>query len=166
MSRLYLLDTNVFSAWVDVRHARHVAVVDRVAALGESYIFLSTVTVSEVEFGLALPHSLDIAMVAAIRQGLNRFQVLELDRHVGEPYGVIRAWLVAHYGPKDRRRKLRSLSDLADQATDRELGIEENDLWLASQAIATDAILLTGDRMNRIVDAATATQRSLRIERW
>lgn len=91
MSKLNLLDTNAFTIWVDGQHARHAAVVDRAASLGTSYIFISTITIGEVEYGLALPHNLGNDLVTVIRQGLKRFQVLELNRHVGEVYGTLRA---------------------------------------------------------------------------
>lgn len=167
MSQIHLLDTNVLRAWVDGDHERHGAVVSQIESLGDSYVFLSAVTVAEVEFGLALPHRLGAALVGEIRLALQRFPVLEIDRHVGEPYGRLRAWLVKHYAPKSRRRKLRSLSELTDPVTDLELGIQENDLWLSSQAIATDSILVTDDKkMDRIVEAARATEHGLRCLRW
>ena len=83
------------------------------------------------------------------------FPVLELDRHVAEPYGAMRSWLVQNYAPAQQRR-LRSLSQLADPVTDRTLGVQENDLWLASQAVANDAVLVTTDRMTHIREAACA----------
>jgi predicted nucleic acid-binding protein len=167
VSRIHLLDTNVLRSWVDGNHARHAAVLARVGKLGDPYIFLSVVTVAEVESGLARPHRLTAQLVGEIRQALRRFQVLEIDRHACEPYGRMRAWLLGRYAPRIRRGKLRSLSELADPVTDLQLGIQENDLWLASQAVATDSVLVTGDqKMRRLVDAATATGDELRLANW
>ena len=166
MSRIHLLDTNILRAWVDGEHARHDDVVSRVKGLGDTFVFLSVVTIAEVEYGLALPHSLDAETVSRIRRALLRFSPLGIDRHVAEPYGKLRAWLVGRYAPKARRGKLRSISRLTELASDSELGIQENDLWLASQAIATDSTLVTGDEMVHIVEAAGETGQRLRLERW
>jgi predicted nucleic acid-binding protein len=166
MSRIHLLDTNILRAWVDGEHEHHDAVVDRVRKLGDALVFLSVVTIAEVEYGLARPHRLDAEVVAKIRGALVRFSPLEIDQFVTEPYGQLRAWLVDRYAPKGRRSKVRSISQLRDPTTDLELGIQENDLWLASQAIATDSILVTGDQMARIVEAAHGTGQDLRLERW
>lgn len=166
MSRIHLLDTNVLRAWVDGAHERLEATVARVAELGKTFVFLSAITVGEVEFGLARPHRLEEKQVAAIRSALSNFAIMAVDSHVAVPYGKLRAWLLEQYGPKDRRTKLRSLVQLSDPATDLELGIQENDLWLASQAIATDAVLVTGDKMERIVEAAAQTGQHLYFARW
>ncbi len=90
------------------------------------------------------------------------FPVLEISRYVAEPYGAMRSWLVQRFAPV-RQRRLRSLSQLADPVTDLALGIQENDLWLASQALANDAVLVTVDRMTHIREAALATGMELHV---
>lgn len=165
MSRIHLLDTNVFSAWVNGEHERHAAVVEKAAELGDSFVYLSAVTVAEVQYGLACPHRLTAEIVGQIQQALLQFPVLDIDRHVGEPYGELRAWLRAKYAPKKKR--LRSLAQLEDTVNDMDLQIQENDLWLASQAIATDSILVTEDQGVEVIrEAAEATGCSLLTTRW
>lgn len=166
MSHIHLLDTNALRAWIDGDHPRHANMVKNVGNWGDAFVFLSAVTVAEVEFGLARPHSLATQIVGKIRAALLRFPVLEIDRHVGEPYGKLRAWLVERYAPKGQRKKLRSLTQLTDPISDLALGIQENDLWLASQAIATEAVLVTGDRLERILEAARAADYELHCFRW
>ena len=128
---------------------------DAVESWEDQYVFLSIITVAEVEFGLSLPHRLDPDLVQEVRKGLSMFPVLEIDRHVAEPYGAMRSWLVQKYAPPQKRR-LRSLAQLADPVTNLALGVQENDLWLASQALASDAVLVTTDRMTHIRKAARA----------
>lgn len=166
MSRIHLLDTNVHRAWADARHSRHSATLSNVEQLGDDFVFLSVITVAEVESGLARPHKLEIEEIQAIRRGLSRFPVMAIDRHVAEPYGQLRAWLVQRYGPPAGRRKIRSLSELADPATDISLGIQENDLWLASQAISTSSVLVTADKLTRLREAATGTKLELLLASW
>lgn len=166
MSRVHLLDTNIFSVWVDGDHERHTDVLAQVEELGDAFLFVSVVTVAEVEHGLARPHRLSIELVREIRRGLSSFRVLEIGRHVAEPYGKLRAWLVENKAPRDKRKRLTSLSQLIDPITDQELMIQENDLWLASQAIANEAVLVTLDRMTHIRQAAAGTQQELHIAQW
>jgi len=73
MSRLHLIDTNIYSAWVDGNHKRHASVVDHVEELGKTLIYVSVVTVAEVEYGLSLPHPLTAGYVQKIRSGLLGF---------------------------------------------------------------------------------------------
>jgi predicted nucleic acid-binding protein len=74
--------------------------------------------------------------------------------------------LVANYSPKNKRQRILSLSQLADPITDIELGVQENDLCLASQAIATEAVLVTFDRMTHVCQAARATGLELLFAEW
>ncbi len=165
MSRLHLLDTNIYRAWVEGKHERHAEVVRRVGELGGTYAYVSVVTVAEVEFGLSRPHRLSTELVQEIRRGLSEFRVLAINHHVAEPYGKLRAWLVEKYGPKNKRR-FRSLSQLADPITDIELGIQENDLWLVSQAITVEAVLVTFDRMTHLRQAVMASDLDLPFAQW
>lgn len=164
MSRVHILDTNAFRWWVDAANPHHAEAVARITELGDTFVFLSTITAGEVEFGLARPHNLDQEIVRSIRQGLSRFKILEIDRHVTECYGRLRAWLLERFRPE--RRKIRSLSQLSDPVTDLELGIQENDLWLVSQAITNDLVLVTGDKMTHLMEAAAGTRQQLRRVTW
>jgi len=51
---------------------------------------------------------------------------------------------------------------LVDPVTAKVLGIQENDLWIAAQAIERNLILVTNDGMSRIREIAS----ELRIEDW
>ena len=55
---------------------------------------------------------------------------------------------------------------LLDPITAKELEIQENDLWIAAQAIAHEMVLVTNDRMTRIRDVAKGAKQELRIQNW
>lgn len=165
MSRLYLLDTNVLSHLADPSKPGHAEAHLRLATHA-GYVVLSPVCMGEIEYGLALPHGLSAEKVTAVRDYQNRFEVLEIKADVAEPYGAIRAHLFEKFGRKDRKKQ-KSVSQLQAPSPDPELKIQENDLWLASQAIACNAVLVTADKkMQPIVDAALALNLSLTVEDW
>ena len=55
---------------------------------------------------------------------------------------------------------------LIDPITSRELGIQENDLWLCAQAVAHDMVLVTNDTMRRIREVSQGMQPALLIQNW
>ncbi|MGM0574339.1 MAG: type II toxin-antitoxin system VapC family toxin [Myxococcota bacterium] len=165
MSGLYLLDSNALRAWVDARDPRHEPLREGLEQVPEQYVQLSVVTVAELHYGLALPHKVDPGTVRALRAATGRFLVRAIDRHVTETYGRLRARLFERFAPRKKRRK-RSVSQLVDPATDESLGIQENDLWIASQAITVDAELVTYDKTTRIREVARELDTPLRATSW
>ena len=59
-------------------------------------------------------------------------------------------------------RAHKRVPDLWERTPDKLLGIQENDLWLASQAMERDLVLVTGDRMKHIVEVAGQDLRTLK----
>lgn len=165
MADAYLLDTNIASVLWDECHKSHVEYRRRLAALGDAPVFVSVVTLAEVEYGLRIAPHVDDARQENVRARMRAFEVLGLDRHVVEYYAELRACLFRQYGPKDARRRLRAkvVPDLWERSPDKLLGIQENDLWLASAAIERNLVLVSNDRLSRIQEAARG---SLRMECW
>jgi tRNA(fMet)-specific endonuclease VapC len=77
-------------------------------------------------------------------------------------YGDLRARLFEKFAPKKRRRKGLRPEELVDPVTAKELGIQENDLWIAAQAIERNLVLVTNDAMARIQEVAS----ELKVEDW
>ena len=93
------------------------------------------------------------------------YQVLPIDRHTAEIYGSIRADLFRAYAPRDRRNRFASryVEDLRERTSGKELGIQENDLWIVSVAVEYNLIFVTGDRgggMKKIVEVANYAHRT------
>jgi len=55
--------------------------------------------------------------------------------HTANTYGELRSLLFDKYAPNDKRKKNLRPEQLVDPITSLELGIQENDLWIAAQAI-------------------------------
>lgn len=168
MSRVYILDTNAFTSLLDARRADHAVIRAALASMGHQWVFLSTVTVSEVRYGIECNRTgLGPDRIAEMESGLGEFDVLPLGVHVAESYGRLRAWLFEERSPRKGRR-VKRVSELTDPATDRALGINENDVWLASQALSLDAVIVTRDKdfVDVLGPAATAIGKELRLLRW
>lgn len=88
----YLLDTNVASWLLDAQHKRHPDVVSFVnQAGGDSRIYISRITIAEIQYGYKVHSNVDLVRKQAIEQRLKLFQPREIDRHTTEPYSDIRA---------------------------------------------------------------------------
>lgn len=165
----YLLDTNVICDWLDETKPRHDAVSQKVekAAQAQAVIVTSSIVLGEIEYGIA-------ATGGAAQQSLVNFHgqvtrqfaqerlLLNVSQSTASIYGDLRARLFEKFAPKKRRRKGLRPEELIDPVTAKELGIQENDLWIAAQAIERNLILVTNDAIAHIWKVAA----ELRVEDW
>lgn len=156
MNNDYLADTNFASClFVTSRqeHPKAKAFSQRVSAAG-GRIYLSRISIGEVEFGLALKPSLDLIIKQQMEGGIKTYQVKEIGKHTTPTYGQIRAALYHKKCPKDPRGRikthLRPEYFTALSPTAYELGIQENDLWMAAIAVRHNMGLITDDRMRQL----------------
>src|SRR5712692_1024924 len=128
----YLLDTSVASIAFDAGNRSNAEVRTRVAALGDDSISICAVSLGEVEYGLQVSPGIDPERHRTVRSNLLQYQILDIDRHTGKLYGELRGELFRRYGTRDARGRLKEKrpEDLLDRTTSRELGIQENDLWI------------------------------------
>ncbi|HEX4952396.1 MAG TPA: PIN domain-containing protein [Thermoanaerobaculia bacterium] len=166
MATGYLLDTNVLRYWFDDGRPEHDAVTRRIASLPEaSPLAISAITLGEVEYGhRALGSYGDPAEEAQFNDFISSRlpTVLNVGKHTRGPYGLLRALLFERFAPKDRRKKGLRPEELLDPTSGKELGIQENDLWIAAQALELNLVLVTNDKMQRLREVGT----ELRIESW
>ena len=174
--RDYLLDTNALSALALVRNGsaspRAVRVSEKFEQLrrdGRSRLFTSVISVGELEYGLQIAPNPDVAAQRNVRQIVDAFpgkMVLTIERGDARfHYGKLRAKLFEMYAPRDAKGRATTsyVSEWIDPTTDLKLGTNENDVWIASLAIAHNLILVSGDKMTHIRAAAGA---SLTCENW
>ena len=90
------------------------------------------------------------------------FKVLHVDQHTAKTYAEIRAKLFRTHAPRNRRGRLtkKYVEDLVDRTTGKELGIQENDLWIVSVAVQYNLIFVTNDKMQRVIEAAIYADRT------
>ena len=126
-------------------------------------LMISAITLGEIEYGL------QVARIDALKQedyrafiSTNLPMVLDITKATRIYYGSLRASVFETYAPNARRRRGLRPEQLIDPVTSRELGIQENDLWIAAQALEYNLVLVTNDKMDRIRDVCE----DLQVENW
>ena len=160
----YLLDTNIVAYWFDERRSEHQRVVQHIQELPDATpLMISAITLGEVEYGLQVARS-DTLKQEAYRAFINTYlpMALNITKATRIYYGSLRASIFEKYAPNERRRRGLRPEQLIDPVTSRELGIQENDLWIAAQALEYNLVLVTNDKMDRIRDVCE----DLQVENW
>lgn len=161
--QIYLLDTCIWSYWFNPRAPQHERVLQHAERFEQaSRIGMSVITCGELEFGWGWQGNVE----ASYRRFLvaRKPKIFDIDRHTAAEYGQLKALLLRKYPPWGKRGGPPCrLSQLVDPVTSEELGIDENDLWIAAQAIVRNLVLVTNDRLARIREVAADR---LQIENW
>lgn len=165
--RGYLLDTGIVSVWYDEtkpKRSQVLAAVKNLAA--DTPLAISAITLGEIEYGLHIAggaaHLDHDEYRRWIADKLPR--VLDVTNSTCLSYGPLRARLFEKYPPERKSKKLRA-EQIVDPTTGEKLGIDENDLWIAAQAVEHNLVLVTHDKMARIRKVAR-DEFSLAIEDW
>jgi tRNA(fMet)-specific endonuclease VapC len=148
----YLLDTSIASIAWDGGHKDHSFIRQRLASLDEASISICTISLAEVEYGLLISPAADSRRHAAVRSAMSQYKIWNIDRHTSAVYAELRAELFKQFSPRSKRGILtkKHPEELLDETTARELGIQENDLWIVSVAIQYDLRFITKDDMPHI----------------
>ena len=165
----YLFDTNAVSPLWNARHSEHDKVKAFLSGVSHSPVWLSTIVLAEIEYGLKIAPKMDANSQNQVRREMsNHPLILDVDKHTIGPYSDLRAELFKRFSPKNRRGRLtvKWPEDLFERTSAKKLGIQENDIWIAAQAIQYDLILVTDDSMQRLVEVSENLDYSLRIARW
>lgn len=165
----YLLDTQTLCYWFDAtdeRFSRVNAAVDQLPS--DAPLYVSAITLGEICYG----HAANPNGAGPKRADFEQFirtrlpQSLEVSHHTAEAYGKVRALLAQRFGPKEGWTKKRRAEQMTDPVTGRELGIDENDLWIVAQAIERRLVLVTADKMKRIRDTVGELYPDFQSENW
>lgn len=150
-----LLDTNILSYWYDEhceQHDRVIASFDELCQKDKeanihSHLFISAITLGEIAYGHRVAPNPNAAQQADYLRFVKQMcpEPLEVTKHVAEQYGGLKAWLFNHCGPNSRRSKAKRAEELCNPVTGRELGIDENDIWIAAHAITHGLTFVTND---------------------
>ena len=132
-------------------------------------MWISIVVFGEIEYGLKTAPRMDESLQADVRKKMSAFPlVLEVDKHTVEPYSDLRAALFEKYSPKNKRGRLKAKrpEELREKTTSKELGVQENDIWIAAQAVQYNLILVSGDYMRRLQEVSTDLDYPLQLASW
>lgn len=144
----YLLDTNLVSVLYDASRPNHGSVRQAIAVLDpRAPQLVSVVTVAELRFGLALSQAAGrpLAHIEACLECAEEHSLAEIGRYTGEAFAYVKS-SVALQRLDVRRRTPRWVEDWSDRVTGQHLQIDENDLWIAAQAVERNLVVITGDR--------------------
>lgn len=145
MEDAYLLDTSIASIAWDGDNALHSEVRQRLSHLDETSISICSISLAEVEYGLHVSPAADPSRHVKVRQAMQQYNIIDVNRHTSEIYGPLRGELFRRYGTKDKRGRLKQKrpEELMDRTTAKELGIQENDLWIVSVAVQYNLKFIT-----------------------
>jgi predicted nucleic acid-binding protein len=174
--RDFLLDTQTIRYWYDVDCLQNQAVIANIESLRrqvESWehkpcLLVSAITLGEIEFG----HRVNSFPDPDIQAEYLRFVhdelpvCLEVTEDAVAAYGELRCRLFNRYAPGERRKPKMRPEQLVNPITSKDLGIQENDLWLCAQAIGHGMVLVTNDEMRRIREVSQGMQSLLLLQNW
>src|SRR5579862_2097169 len=146
----YLFDTSVLIALVDARNRFNGAANDALAAMQVNDLqFVSSISVGEIYTGIETNFRVRGVRPPNAQQTLALAQarsLLTVNEHVAQAYGSLKAAMVTRYMPNtNRSQRGHFLENWIDQATGLRLGVNENDLWICSQALERDIFVVSTD---------------------
>ena len=163
----YILDTSVVSVQLDHSHQRHSEIDAALAEMeNDSVLFLSVVTLAELAFGVSMAKAFGHVNLPGMEQMLTvarRSEALPVTHHTSTAYAELKTKLAKQYLAKaSRRDRPRWVEEWVDRTSGQKLQIDENDLWICSQAKERDLTVVTSDRRMRWIRDADSDVR-LRI---
>lgn len=147
MMDIYLLDTNLVSVLYDATRPNHLAVRNALADLDPvAPQLVSAITIGELRFGLALSRAAGrpLAHIEACIERTEDHPLAEVGHHTAEAFGYVKS-SVALQRVDIGRRIPRWVEGWSDRVTGQLLQIDENDLWIAAQAVERNLVVVTSD---------------------
>jgi predicted nucleic acid-binding protein len=155
----YLLDTCVVRHW----YAGRPGVSARINALpDEMPVYLSVITRGEIEFAHTSQKS-DATRQVEFRKWIREtfaVPMLDVTEGAAEFYAQLRRECFNRFDKKNKYLEFR------EDNLGAKCGIDENDLWLAAQAMERNLVLVTTDGMERIKEIVSAIGNPDRVQVW
>ncbi len=129
---MYLFDTNHCSFLIEGEPK----VVSRFRESSEVIIATSVIVAGELRF-MAQNSQQKTANLIKIQVFLQRIDIYSIDDETAEIYGDFKSEILSKFGPKEKRK--RQTTKLS------EIGISENDLWIAATALRHSLIVVSCD---------------------
>ncbi|MBF2056200.1 MAG: type II toxin-antitoxin system VapC family toxin [Cyanobacterium sp. T60_A2020_053] len=130
---MYLLDTNHCSAII----VGNLTVINYIQEANINNIGISVITQGELLY-MGENSTKKIENLATIYDFLGDILIYSINSNVSAIYAQLKARIMSQFGPKEKKKRRQiKISDL---------GIGENDLWIASTAISNNLTLVSCDR--------------------
>ena len=146
---MYLLDTNHCSRLLE----GNPEIIDKLSSLDDAPVMTCTIVRGELMF-MAHKSERKDENLRKIEGFLRDIEILPVDEKAADFYGKMKAAIIDHYGPKERKERRKATID--------KFGFSENDLWIAAVAISKDLTVVSGDsdfcRLNVV--------EKIRVESW
>lgn len=155
----YLLDTNIIGHLAEYKSGIKT---ERSNSLGKylsslpvsARLFICSISIGELEYGLQVVYPKDSEKLQHVRDLITPFPIklqLSINSDVARNYyAKLRVKLFEEFAPIVKRSRQHRIDQWRDPATAKELKIQENDIWIASVAMAFNLILVTNDKMDSI----------------
>lgn len=118
----YLLDTNQVCKLLD----NHPAVVNQVASIGIGRIYINPIICGEIHF-MAWHSQYKIENLEKITNLIHHLKVISIDAKTAAIYGELKERFVNRFSPQSSKERTKF--------SPTKIGLNDNDLWIASTAI-------------------------------
>ena len=172
----YLLDTMMLRFWYDATCGENAKVLARVQTVRQpepetgyiARLYISVVTLGEIEYGhrfAALPNPDEQARYLKF---VNEqcLEPLDLVKETAKYYGELKAWVMNKSSPWAMRGKAKRLKELTDPTPAKVIGVDENDLWVAAQAMTLNLVLVTHDSRGGFGEIQRQFASVLHVDDW
>ena len=144
----FLLDTSVVSVLYDARRPNHQAIRRAIAGFDrDAPQLISAISIGELRYGLALSKEAGQPMthIEACIKMAEEHPLAEIGGYTGQAFAHVKS-SIAKQRVDVRHRIPRWVEGWADRVTGQLLQIDENDLWIAAQAVERNFVVVTSDR--------------------
>lgn len=143
----YLLDTN---HCCNILNPRDLALRQKLSQVPDRLLSTCVIVAGEMVF-MGENSEYSSENLPKIKSLLQSLHIYPIDSKVAENYGQIKSKLIKKYGPKEKNKRRHFKI--------KQLGISDNDLWIASVAIANNLILVSQDadfdRIKEVINLQT-----------
>ncbi|MEB3881900.1 type II toxin-antitoxin system VapC family toxin [Lyngbya sp. CCY1209] len=149
---MYLLDTNSCSRIIQ----GDATVINRIVEVGESQVSTCVIVQAELLY-MAYNSEQKARNLARVKSFLQDIVIYFIDEETADIYAQFKAEILDHFGPKEKKKRRKTRIE--------NLGIGENDLWIAAIALRNGLTIVSGDsdfqRMQAVKELSLESWRSL-----
>jgi len=151
----YLLDTNIIHHFarfkMGISTPQSEKIKSKLSQISDkSKILICAISIGEMEYGYNVADTKAKADVQQLCDHIKNYEILSIDQEIArDHYAEIRAILFENYAPRNEKKK-RRLTEWADPISDKNIQVQENDIWICAVAKYYNLTLITDDKMEAI----------------